>query len=477
MRRNEEIIFVRRKSAVMLFSEFMINFMFVWPFKFIRWCIRKIRDKRYDIDFSDYSDYYDEEEDFLMENVLDRAIVFATEAHEGQFRKGTKIPYILHPLEAASIVGTMTTDNEVIAGAVLHDVVEDTDTTIDDVQELFGDRVAYLVYSESENKRENLSAQSTWKVRKQETLDHLKTAPVDVKMITLGDKLSNMRAIHRDYNTIGDELWQRFNQKNKNEHYWYYQSIADCLTELKDYQVYKEYCDLIDKTFNNTVKQTTYNFVDNTFNSNPTLKYLWYNGSESDWQEALNAYYYMLGPEQRVIEDYIENVDVDIIRNLDENGFYEFLYDKYFVWKYTAKNRLATTRMNLEKYIKNGELSKLKSIQRRIFATPKSNVGECLEIACEIYGLGTAGASGLLAILFPADFGTVDQFVVRRLQEINHPVYDAELNNMNPEGLKIKDGIILVEIMKEKANELNKKFNTDFWTPRKIDMILWAFGR
>ena len=83
----------------------------------------------------------------------------------------------------------------------------------------------------------------------------------------------------------------------------------------------------------------------------------------------------------------------------------------------------------------------------------------------------------MLAILFPADFGTVDQFVVRRLQEINHPVYDAELNNMNPEGLKIKDGIILVEIMKEKANELNKKFNTDFWTPRKIDMILWAFGR
>lgn len=460
-----------------LFAQFVLNLFFAWPFKFIRWCIRKIRDKRYDINFSDYSDDYDEEEDFFMENVLDRAIVFATEAHEGQFRKGTKIPYILHPLEAASIVGTMTTDNEVIAGAVLHDVVEDTDTTIDDVQELFGDRIAYLVYSESENKRENLSAQSTWKVRKQETLDHLKTAPVDVKMITLGDKLSNMRAIHRDYNTIGDELWQRFNQKNKNEHYWYYQSIADCLTELKDYQAYKEYCDLIDKTFNNTVKQTAYDFVDNTFNSNPTLKYLWYNGSESDWQEALNAYYYMLGPEQRVIEDYIENVDVDRIRNLDENGFYEFLYDKYFVWKYTAKNRLATTRMNLEKYIKNGELSKLQSIQRRIFATPKSNVGECLEIACEIYGLGTAGASGLLAILFPADFGTVDQFVVRRLQEINHPVYDAELNNMNPEGLKIKDGIILVEIMKEKANELNKKFNTDFWTPRKIDMILWAFGR
>ena len=231
-----------------IFADFMFNLFFAWPFKFVRWCIRKITNKRYDIDFSDYYDD-GEEEDYLMDNVLDRAIVFATEAHEGQFRKGTNIPYILHPLEAASIVGTMTTDNEVIAGAVLHDVVEDTDTTIDEVCELFGERIAYLVHSESENKREDSSAEATWKIRKQETLDHLKTAPLDVKMITLGDKLSNMRAIYRDYTTIGDELWQRFNQKDKNEHYWYYQSIADCLPELKDYQVYKEYCELVDKTF------------------------------------------------------------------------------------------------------------------------------------------------------------------------------------------------------------------------------------
>ena len=187
-----------------------------------------------------------------MGKLLDKAITFATSVHEGQLRKGTNIPYILHPLEAASIVGTMTTDDEIIAAAVLHDVVEDTDTTIEQVHELFGKRVAKLVTSESEDKRENLSAQSTWKIRKQETLNHLKTAPVDVKMITLGDKLSNIRAIHRDYNKLGEKLWERFNQKDKNEHYWYYQSIADCLVELKDYQAYKEYCDLIDKTFNQT---------------------------------------------------------------------------------------------------------------------------------------------------------------------------------------------------------------------------------
>lgn len=185
-----------------------------------------------------------------MNNILDKAIVYATEAHSGQFRKGTQIPYILHPLEAAAIVATMTTDNEIIAGAVLHDVVEDTNTTVDDIQKIFGDRVAFLVCSESENKRENLPPQSTWKIRKQETLDHLKNAPRDVKMITLGDKLSNIRAIQRDYNAIGDELWQRFNQKDKNEHYWYYQSIAECLVELNEFQAYREYCELIDKTFN-----------------------------------------------------------------------------------------------------------------------------------------------------------------------------------------------------------------------------------
>ena len=165
-------------------------------------------------------------------------------------RKKSSVPYILHPMEAAVIVGTMTDDSNLISAAVLHDVVEDTDTTVEQIKKLFGERIAALVASESENKREDKPAESTWKIRKQETLDHLKNAPIDVKMITLGDKLSNIRAIYRDYNTIGEELWQRFNQKDKNQHYWYYKSIAECLSTLKEYQAYKEYVDLVEKTFN-----------------------------------------------------------------------------------------------------------------------------------------------------------------------------------------------------------------------------------
>lgn len=181
--------------------------------------------------------------------VLDEAIAFAVKAHAGQFRKGTEVPYILHPMEAAAIVGTMTNDAEIIAAAVLHDVVEDTDTTVDEIVRLFGRRIGGLVASESENKREDLPAESTWKIRKQATLDHLQTVPLDIKMVTLGDKLSNIRAIYRDYRLIGDALWQRFNQKDKKEHHWYYNGIAECLSDLREFPAYKEYCELVEKTF------------------------------------------------------------------------------------------------------------------------------------------------------------------------------------------------------------------------------------
>ena len=65
------------------------------------------------------------------------AVAFAAKAHRGQVRKGTSTPYIVHPMEAAAIVATITNDPAVIAAAVLHDVIEDTDYTADDVRRLF----------------------------------------------------------------------------------------------------------------------------------------------------------------------------------------------------------------------------------------------------------------------------------------------------------------------------------------------------
>lgn len=181
--------------------------------------------------------------------ILDNAIIFAINAHRGQLRKGSNVPYILHSTEVAAIVGSMTEDEEIVAAAVLHDTVEDTDVTLEEIREHFGSRIAELVAAESENKRENLSSASTWKIRKEETIAHLKTATKEVKMLTLGDKLSNIRSVCRDYEAIGDALWQKFNQKDKNEHRWYYKSIADCLSELCDYPAYKEYVYLVEKAF------------------------------------------------------------------------------------------------------------------------------------------------------------------------------------------------------------------------------------
>lgn len=181
--------------------------------------------------------------------VLDKAIIFATNAHSGMFRKGTKIPYIVHPLEAAAIAATMTVDENVIAAAVLHDVIEDTPTTSEQLEIEFGKRVAELVCADSENKREDLPAAETWEIRKQETLDYIPTASRDEQIIILADKLSNLRSIYRDYITIKDELWNKFNVKDKSKHCWYYSSIAKALDKVKDSNAFQEYTELLFAVF------------------------------------------------------------------------------------------------------------------------------------------------------------------------------------------------------------------------------------
>lgn len=183
-------------------------------------------------------------------SLMDRAIIFATRAHSGTYRKGTKIPYIVHPIEAAAIVATMTDDPDMIAAAVLHDVVEDRDATLEEIRFFFNERIAKLVESESEDKRKDLPPQETWMVRKMETLTFLREkADREAKILALADKLSNMRAIHRDQKTIGDQLWERFNEKSKEKHGWMYRQVAEALSELKDTFAWQEYDRLVRKTF------------------------------------------------------------------------------------------------------------------------------------------------------------------------------------------------------------------------------------
>lgn len=177
---------------------------------------------------------------------------FAIEKHSGQTRKRQDTPYILHPLEAVAIVGTMTGDPETLAAAALHDTVEDAGVTPEEITEKFGKRVALLVMTETENKREELPPDQTWQLRKEETLIMLEhTKDMSVKMMWLGDKLSNMRSFCRLYRREGDGMWKYFNQKDPAMQAWYYRTIAACLRDLKDYDAYREYVDLVNTVFEN----------------------------------------------------------------------------------------------------------------------------------------------------------------------------------------------------------------------------------
>ena len=155
-----------------------------------------------------------------MNNVLEKAIAFALKAHEGQKRTDGGV-YILHPLEVVTVVATMTDDPEVLAAAVLHDTVEDTPVTAQEILDNFGERVAALVAHETEDKRPGVPPSESWKIRKEESLAVLKNSGVETKMLWLGDKLSNMRSLSRDYDKIGLAVFDRFNEKNPKEQYWY----------------------------------------------------------------------------------------------------------------------------------------------------------------------------------------------------------------------------------------------------------------
>lgn len=182
--------------------------------------------------------------------MVEKAMIFAAKAHSGATRKGTDIPYIVHPMEVGAIAASITGEREVIAAAILHDILEDTAVTEAEVEKEFGSEVLRLIKSDSEDKREDLPPEETWKIRKEETIDYLKNvADRKEKIIAISDKLSNIRAIYCDYIVLGDELWKRFNQKDKNEHAWYYGSFKETLYELKNTAAYCEYCELFDKVF------------------------------------------------------------------------------------------------------------------------------------------------------------------------------------------------------------------------------------
>lgn len=183
--------------------------------------------------------------------LLNEAIMYATRMHKKTVRKGTDMPYIVHPLEVMHILELMHADKQLMAAGVLHDTVEDTKATIEDIEKRFGKDVAELVAAHTEKDKSK-----PWKERKTEALEHLYDAPERVKMLVLADKLANIRAIVRDYEEQGDKLWERFN-KGKKEQRWYYNKSVNALVALANNEntteLYQEFQSLVNNVFNEDI--------------------------------------------------------------------------------------------------------------------------------------------------------------------------------------------------------------------------------
>ena len=159
-------------------------------------------------------------------NPLHKAIRFAEKVHRGQKRKGSDMDYIIHPMEVFQILSSMNGSYELLIAGLLHDTVEDCDVSLEDIRRNFGDHVAYLVGTCSEDKTKS------WKERKQHTIDMLQTADRDTKMLILADKVSNLRSILADRKEIGAAIWDRFNQPKEMQD-WYYSEIQDAFFNLQ----------------------------------------------------------------------------------------------------------------------------------------------------------------------------------------------------------------------------------------------------
>lgn len=187
---------------------------------------------------------------YLDTSFVDKAIKFAVDAHSNTERRGKGFPYVIHVLEAMEIVATMTSDPELLAAAALHDTVEDTAVTEEQIRSVFGERVAALVKAESDVMDNSVSEEESWRSRKQAAIERLSSATKDAKTVALGDKLSNMRAIARDYRKSGDALWSLFHAPGgKPDHEWHYRGLEEALSELEGTDAYAEFASLIDEVF------------------------------------------------------------------------------------------------------------------------------------------------------------------------------------------------------------------------------------
>jgi (p)ppGpp synthase/HD superfamily hydrolase len=149
-----------------------------------------------------------------------QAVEFAAAAHRGHYRKGSRTPYLIHPLRVCQLLVEAGCDEDLAVAGILHDTVEDTQVTLEEIREAFGPRVAQLVQGASEPDKRD-----TWENRKNHTLRYLETAEQDVLCLSCADKLDNLRSLREDVAREGEQAWTRF-KRGRDHQQWYYESLS-----------------------------------------------------------------------------------------------------------------------------------------------------------------------------------------------------------------------------------------------------------
>lgn len=179
-----------------------------------------------------------------MSQIVFDAIAYAAQCHQGQYRKATQIPYIVHPVSMVRFLARLGAPPELQAAAALHDVIEDTEATYEDVAQRFGDRVAALVNGVTEQDRS-----LGWRERKERAIAHAR-ACTDVEVLALKcvDKLDNLSDIREDQELHGEELWTRF-KSDRLAQIWYYQTLTKLFSEKLDATKYADLAQAMEAVF------------------------------------------------------------------------------------------------------------------------------------------------------------------------------------------------------------------------------------
>lgn len=172
---------------------------------------------------------------------LEYAIYFATKAHKGQRRKQEDVDMIFHPFTVGMILQKNGCEENVVIAGILHDVVEDTNYTFEDIEETFGKEVKRYVYDASEPDKS-----LPWRSRKEHTINHIKHASLGSKLIVACDKISNLEDALENIRKYGkDKVLESCPEEQK----WYYTSVYNsCIENVdKNHPIFIRYRNILKK--------------------------------------------------------------------------------------------------------------------------------------------------------------------------------------------------------------------------------------